>query len=184
MSIENLLLTTSRKVVSTANIMIGNNMPFCCYTVDDISITSNDEEITYATNNEILSWYERLFTIDYKIKEIPLRALENMKKNGLTPKKQPAEIMNFIISTNSDHVFIGMLLPEICEYKLSDFVDNFNFPDKIINKIVYNKNYAILSYIADSPLKEKDNCQRSIFEYLKKIGVYKNEDEEEELYEV
>lgn len=181
MSISNLLQLASRKVLSVANNMIGNNLNFCCQVIDDISISENDN-IVYPSNDEIIGWYDNLFTKEFRLKTIPPKVLENMLKNNISVKKQPAEIMNFIISTSEDRVFIGIMLQENCEYKLSDFANNFVFPTPV--NVIDNKTYMIISYVADSPLKEKDNCQRIIFNYLKKIGVYKTDDNdgEEELY--
>ena len=182
MSISNLFQLASRKVLAVANIMISNGLNFCCHVIDDISISDSDDNIIYPTKEEIIGWYDILFTKEYRLKIIPPKALENMVKNGISIKKQPAEIMNFIISTSENRVFVGILLQENCEHKASELVKSLAFPEPI--ELIDNKTYMIVSYLAESPLKEKDNCQRIIFNHLKKIGVYKLDEDnlEEELY--
>jgi hypothetical protein len=176
MSIEKELQSASRKAKSTVLTMISNDIDVCCQTIDDISISVNNEPV-YPTRDEIIEWFNNLFQKEFALKILPPKAIEAMLKKGIVMKKQPAEIMNFIVATSEYHVIIGIMLPLNCDYKMDNLIDGFM--DEIKYERIDNINYTIISYQSDSPIKEKDNCQRRIFTLLFKIGILKEEEEEQ-----
>jgi hypothetical protein len=182
MSFTKSLQSASRKAKSTASTMIGNNLDFCCQITDDISISQNDDTI-YPKSAEIVEWFDKLFTKEFKLKVLPAKALENMKKRGIPIKKQPAEIMNFVISTSEYHVHVGVMLPQDSEYKANELFVGFIDQSSDDLEQLDRETYSVVTYRAESPLKEKDNVRRRIFEYLRKIGVSTVEDDsDDEIY--
>lgn len=177
MSIQKLLQGACRKAKSTAQTIISNDINFCCQVMDDITV-SNDDDTLYPSNEDMDVWYKDLFTNEFKLKVLPPKAIENMKNRGISIKKQPAEIMNFVVGTNKDRVYVGIMLPDECLHKVDDLIKGFMGNDKY-NFNNYEK-YSVLSYEVESPLKEKDNCQRRIFEHLKVIGVSDQNDESDD----
>lgn len=179
MSFQKLFQSAARKTHSTASTMISNNMNVCCQTVDDISVSTNNN-ILYPSKLDITEWFDSLFTKEFALKILPQKAYEAMKKKGIPIKKQPAEIMNFIVATSENHVLTGIKLPSNCKNKMDDLVTGFM--EEMKYERIDNNGYTIVSYQTEYPLKEKDECQRRIFAHLFKIGVLEEDNEEDELY--
>lgn len=181
MSFKKPLETAGRKAKSTASTMIGNGLDYCCQVVEDISVSENDET-KYPTEDDMEKWYDGLFTKEFKLKVIPPKALENMKKRGIPIKKQPAEIMNFVIATSESHVHMGIMFPGDSTYKISDMVPGFIGNAKYT--LTDKDNYTLVSYEAQFPLKEKDDLQRSVFNHLRTLGIAEDDESEDEIYDL
>jgi len=112
-------------------------------------------------------------TKDLAFKQLPQKALEEMAKKGLSPKKQPIEILLFIIVPCSDSVIVAInnIDNMIDINKFGEFIEC----DNINNNIVIRK--------TDSQLKLADTINRHVFNYLKNVGIYVDNTEDDLIFD-
>lgn len=165
-----LLKNASQKVKEFANMMIKNGNEFTCMICD---LTLPDG--SYLDNDIIKKWLENLYINELKYKELPAKALENMRKKGIEPKKQPIENILIVITSNIDSIYVGISVPD----KYKHFEDIF-FKDLPVYYGI-TENAVISIFNSESPLKERDNVLQNMFNNIKKCGLYLEEDEDEEI---
>jgi len=168
MSTDKVLKTASLKVKEFANTMISNGNDFSCMIVD-LSLPDG----SYLDNDTIKNWLVKLYTSDLKYKQLPERALENMKKKGLTPKKQPIENILITITSNDTCVFVGVSIPEKYYDHKNIIVSSLPYYDDI------DKAFLISVFDHNEPLKYRDVILQNMFNSIKQCGLYKEEDEED-----
>lgn len=175
MSLEKIMKSASLKVKENASNMIKNGNNFSC-TLVELEYTENDET-KYLTISEIEQWMIKLYTKELAYKPYSEKALENMKEKGVTPKKQPGEIVMYTITSTSDAVIIGLYIPP----------NVFPFEDLLLTwfPYYYSKEDFVFSIIeSSSPFKDRDLYLRKAFDSLKEAGIYKYDEEEsdDEMY--
>ena len=108
-------------------------------------------------------------------------ALENMKKKGLSPKKQIGEMLIFLVVPSRTHINIAIYIPSIYQdgFSIENFISS-SMKDYIYD-ITVKDNYGFVNYPHDSPMKERDTISRLFFEQLKKVGIYKDDTDNEEI---
>ena len=183
MSFEKAFSSAVQKVKSSASQMITNGMNFSCQIIDiAIPNPSDSDETIYPNGTEVMNWFDSLFSNELKFKPTNEKALEQMKKKGITPKKQPCEIVLIIIVPSGDSMIIAVSFPENYPINLTKFVDETMKSQHFSYDVVLKNNIAYVSYKCDSPLKEKDNASRMFFSQLKKDRIYiENDDSDDEV---
>lgn len=146
--------------------MIGNGFNFSCFTVDiEKSYTEKNPETeemesvtAYPSTTDISQWLTTLFTLELNYKPMSEKALEGLKKKGLTPKKQAVEILNIIICNSSTDVIVLQH-------------DPYN---------IFSEEGSKVKVIpALNPFTERDIIMQGYFDELKRRGIYKVEEEED-----
>lgn len=191
MSLETIFNKSSKAVVqefkTTAQIMINNNSEFSC---QSLSITGIDGEDTVFPSSEyMIKWVENLFQIEIKLKPLNQKALEEMAKKGIIPKKQPSDIILVVVIPSTTHVHIGISIPEglLSTITAIDFLKSSisSYTYTIIENTIGNTtNKMVFAKIEHlESLKERDVVLRCFFSELKNRKIYiDDEDEDEEIY--
>ena len=167
-------------VRTLANTMISNGNNFCSIILDvgmkDITINDegDKEDITmYPSQDDAIIGVNAMLTKDLAIKQLPQKALDEMAKKGLSPKKQPIEILLFIIVPCNDCVIIKV-------NNINNIIDMNTFAEFIECN---NINDNIVAQKTDSSLKVADTISRHIFNYLKKVGIYVDNTEDDLVFD-
>ena len=145
----------------------------------NIGITT-DDETNYPSSEQIIEWFKNLFSVELKPKELNPQALENMKKNGIVPKKQPLELLLIIITCSETDVYIGFSIPENMTFERHQFIKELVLNNR--HHIETVDTYSIVKCETDFPFKEKDNIYQNAFMYLEKIGLYVPEPDDDIAY--
>ena len=163
-------------VRSLANTMISNGNNFCSIILDvgmKDTITNDEgdkEDITiYPSQDDAINGVNMMLTKDLAIKQLPQKALDEMAKKGLSPKKQPIEILLFIIVPCNDSVIVKV-------NNINDMIDINTFADFIECNIISDN---VVAQKTDSSLKIADSISRQIFNYLKNVGIYVDNTEDD-----
>ena len=182
-AIEKVFKKTSNEIKSLANMMISNGNMFCC-TVVDTTITES-ETIVYPTDSMIINFINTMFGKEFTPKPLPQKALEEMKKKGIEQKKQIGEILLFVIIPTEYNIIVGINVPYGIKFNMDDYIlntmgncDNVNI---ISNSNSSNSNsYHIITIegFDNTPFKEADVIMRNTFSELKRMGLYKDDEEE------
>lgn len=175
-------------VKTTANTMISNKCDFCC-TIADLSCRTEDT-ISFPERDQVVTFLKTLLFQTLAYKPLPEKALASMKAKGVTPKKQPGEIILIVFAISDDYVHAGLFVPKQFELTPQQFID-FVFkdipkvkdPSDEVENYVIDEGDSVFSIKHESPLKEVDNLTRKVFTMLKSLGIYKEEEEEDEIYE-
>ena len=146
--------------------MIGNGYCFSCFTLDIAkSYTEKNQETeelesvtVFPSTTDISLWLTGLFAVELKYTPLSEKALEGLKKKGLTPKKQPIEILNIIICNSSTDVIILQHDP---------------------HNIFSDEGSKLKVIPAINPFTEKDIIMQTYFDNLKQKGIYKVEEDDE-----
>lgn len=169
--------TTTQKFKEYCNIMIKNDSPFSVYNTE-ISTNQNDELI-YPTNDELTEYLSTVYQKDFKVKQLPEKALENMRKKGITPKKQPAELILIFISANTTNVHYSISIPHSFNDKIDDY-ERF-MGDLSFTKVDGDTTVLYGNKVCEFPIKEKDAVQSMFFESLKEFGIYEDDESDDEM---
>jgi hypothetical protein len=177
-----------QEVKASCQQMITNNNNFCCTSADifyQIDVKNeedgtNEKMTMYPVSDEINKWMEELFEIELKYKEPNPRALEEMKKKGVQPKKQPLEIMLLVVVPSMTSVNIGVSIPSNSDTNIdiTKFINSalygFNINIEIKNNIGY------ITCLHESPMKGRDEVMLLLFNQLKLDKIYIEEVDDEE----
>jgi hypothetical protein len=147
--------------------------------MEELSFVRTTEDFTvYPLAEDINKWLEKSIKSITEIKPLNQRAIDNMKKQGITPKKQAGELLLFLVVPSKTEIHIGIYAPMSyfsIDNFMKDALKNITFDIRIDN------NYGFVNYKNDSPLKEKDNTIRYIFNQLKTSGIYVDNTVDEEI---
>jgi hypothetical protein len=176
-----------QEVKASAQQMITNNNNFCCTTADifyQIDVKNEEDGSTekmtvYPTSDEITKWMEELFETELKYKEPNARAVEEMKKKGVQPKKQPREIMLLVVVPSKTSVNIGISLPENNNMgvDIKTFINSALTEFDVMIEIKNGVGYCMCLH--ESPMKGRDELMLLLFNQLKKDKIYIEEIEDD-----
>jgi hypothetical protein len=186
----------SQEIKSRIQKMITEDSKFCCMNYNiaiEVNDTSPDAEYgdkltVYSDIATLDKWFHNLFLEELKNKPFNPIAFEQMRIKGISPKKNPRDILLIIIVSSTKKVHIGISVPDSKEYQhfdLNQFICNAlmsiqtNDDTNIINIVVPDK-LAFIEYATDSEVKEIDNALTLFFNQLKSDGIYKNDDSDDE----
>jgi hypothetical protein len=138
----------------------------------------------YPESSDIQDWMVDCVKQITEYKPLNAQALENMKKKGVVPKKQPGEILIVLVIPSRTHIHVAVYIPPM--YRDGFCIENFvsGAMKDTVYSIVVDNEYGFINYPHESPLKERDNVLRKFFAQLKVIGIYKDIEEEEVLYSI
>ncbi len=164
---------------STAQTMISNGNTFSCQCIN-ISAPGDDTTI-YPDPTDLSKWMKTFITTEMKSKPLNPKALEEMAKKGLQPKKQPDDIILVGIAPSLSQVHIAVGIPE----SMKEFVNAEDFLVKALSKYSFNcdtdNRYAFANIEHPEALKERDNILRCFFDELKKRNIYVDNEEDDEV---
>jgi hypothetical protein len=175
------LKTISQEFKATANQMISNGCNFSCQCLNISSI--KDDETIYPDANDLSEWIIKFMEIELRPKPLNPRALVEMQKRGIKPKKQINDILLVCIIPSNTQIHIGVSIPKDMNIDIDDFIQSaikmYNHTNINI-KVEYN-NFGYSNILHDDPFKERDNVLRCFFNELKNRNIYIDEDEDEEV---
>jgi hypothetical protein len=184
MSFEQIFNKSSKAAIAdfkaTAQVMISNGSIFSLQCLDISAIS--DESTIYPNHTDLSSWTQNLIINETKSKPLPQKALEEMARKGLSPKKQISELILVAITPSMTHIHVGVSIPShmIDMLDLKDFISSaleVYLHDDI--KIIDNKGFVDI--IHPESLKERDNVLRCFFAELKKRKIYVEEEEDDDI---
>ncbi len=167
--------TTIQEFKMTAQQMISNGCEFSCQCLNIVAVSG--EDTLYPESKDLSEWVQNLLKNELKSKPLNPKALEEMAKKGVKPKKQPNEIILVAIIPSLTHIHIGVSVPDNSPVAADDFISSAL--QKYYNSYESDGKYAFMNIEHSEALKERDNVLRCFFEELKKRKIYVEEDEEE-----
>jgi hypothetical protein len=181
MSLETLFSKSSKAAIQEfkvgASQMISNGCNFSC---QSLSISaSNGEETVFPDSEYVKNWVQNLLKNELKSKPLNPKALEEMAKKGITPKKQPNEIILIVIVPSNTEIHIGLSIPQMdlnIEQFLNCVLSQYTNP-----KFVFDGNFAFVDIEHPESLKERDVVLRSFFSELKLRKIYVDDEEDEQI---
>jgi hypothetical protein len=164
---------------ATAQQMISNGCNFSCQCLN-ISAT-NGEETIYPESIDVSEWMKNFIQNETKTKPLNPKALEEMAKKGVKPKKGISEIILVAIVPSVDKIHVGILIPESFHTitSVSDFVSHALVEYEYNTE--YKDNYAFIDIAHRDSLKERDVVLRVFFTELKRLKIYVEDEEDDEL---
>jgi hypothetical protein len=184
MSFEQTFSKSSKAAIAdfkaTAQVMISNGSTFSVQCLD-ISALADDSTV-YPNQVELSSWTQNLLINETKSKPLPQKALEEMARKGLSPKKQISELILVSITPSMTHIHVGVSIPS----SMTDMLDVKEFISSALEvylhdyiKVIDNK--AFVDIVHSEPLKERDNVLRCFFAELKKRKIYLDEEDDDDM---
>jgi hypothetical protein len=181
MSFEQTFSKSSKAAIvdfkATAQVMISNGSTFSVQCLD-ISALADDSTI-YPDSIDLSCWTQNLLTNETKSKALPQKALDEMARKGLSPKKQISELILVSITPSKTHIHVGVSIPSHMtdtlvtkEFTIS-VLEGYQYIDM---KVIDNKVFVDIAH-AES-LKERDNVLRCFFAELKKRKIYVEEEDD------
>lgn len=168
----------SQDFKATANQMISNNCPFSIQS-HTMSTTQNDE-IIFPNSDDLSNWMKNFMEVELKPKPLNAKALEEMAKKGIQPKKQITDIILVCIIPSNTHIHVGVSIPITSDMFVKNFVSNSLCSyDKV--EYTENGNYGYATICHPDSLKERDSVMRHFFTELKKRNIYIEEEEDDEI---
>ena len=165
---------------STCNQMITNGCAFSCqcHTISTIK----DDETIFPNADDVSTWMKNFMEVELKPKPLNQKALEEMAKKGIQPKKQVTDIILVCIIPSNTHIHVSVSVPSTListyEMNVEDFVKSA--VSKYEFKYETNNNICYVTIQHDESLKERDNVLRCFCDELKKRKIYVEDEEEEE----
>jgi hypothetical protein len=172
------LKAISQDFKATANQMITN---CCTFSIQSHTVSATKDDETIFPNAEDLSnWMKNFMEVELKPKPLNQKALEEMAKKGIQPKKQITDIILVCIIPSNTHIHVAVYVPSSSEMPVKDFVSNSL---SSYNGVEYteNQNYAYAWIPHPDSLKERDTVMRYFFTELKKRNIYVEEEEDDEI---
>jgi hypothetical protein len=171
--------SSTQEFKATAQQMISNGCNFSCQCLN-ISATSGEESV-YPESTDVSVWIKNFIQNETKTKPLNPKALEEMAKKGVKPKKQISEIILVAIVPSVDTVHVGILMPESFHTitSVKDFV--LHALSEYEYKAEYVDNYVFIDIVHPDSLKERDVVLRFFFAELKRLKIYVEDDEDDEL---
>jgi len=144
---------------------------------DDKYVKTTEECTVYPDSTNLQKWLIETIKKTTEYKPLNPRAIENMKKQGIEPKKQACDIMLFLITTSSTDIHIAIYSPT--DFDITKFIHN-----SIGNhNVTIDDKYGYLQFPDDSPLKKKDEILQAFFTQLKELGIYTIDKQYEMIFE-
>jgi hypothetical protein len=160
---------------ATANQMIANSCAFSCQCLTISTI--KDDETIFPNSDDLANWMKNFMEVELKPKPLNAKALEEMAKKGIQPKKQITDIILVCIVPSNTHIHVGVSVPVSSEMDVTEFTKGGL--SKYESEIKTNGNFAYADIPHPESLKERDMVLRNFFDELKKRKIYVEEEEEE-----
>ncbi len=172
------LKAISQDFKATANQMITN---CCTFSIQSHTISSTkDDETIFPNSDDLSNWMKNFMEVELKPKPLNAKALEEMAKKGIQPKKQITDIILVCIIPSNTHIHVGVSVPSSFEMPVKNFVSNaLSTYDGV--EYIENQNYGYAAIPHPDSLKERDTVMRCFFTELKKRNIYVEEDEDDEI---
>jgi hypothetical protein len=134
---------------------------------DDNIIKTTEESTVYPESDDINKWLRETIVKITEIKELNPRALENMKKQGIVPKKQAGEILLLLLICSRTDVHIAIYSPY--QFDISEFI---NSTIGNMESFVLMDRVGYLHFTDPMPIKKRDDILQIFFNKLKEMGIY------------
>jgi len=164
---------------STAQQMISNGCQFSCQTMN-ISVYGS-EETFYPKADDLSKWVKTFMQVELKPKPLNQKALDEMAKKGIQPKKQITELILVCVISSTSHIHIGVYIPDSMLEKVIpvDFTSSSLSTYKY--DMTFDSNYCFANIEHPDSLKERDNVLRCFFAELKKRNIYVADNDDDEV---
>jgi len=202
MSFQNEFKTHAGSVKTRSQQNIGSGFSFYCASISisrkvSVKNTETDEmedQMLFPSETDLKAWLVKLYSPAGELAYKPLneQALKNMQLKGLTPKKQPSQIMNILITSSDVSNIVLVHFPNDLKTTDNTSVDIELFLKNIKNSSDYSmekfKSAEAVDYLLTftyentekTSFKESMTLERLFFEQLRACGLMKDEDEDED----
>jgi hypothetical protein len=136
---------------------------------------SNEDTIKYPSSNDITGWMGNMFKKELKPKVYSEKAIDAMSKRGIKPQVQK-DILTILIAGSEEHVHVGLSKPLLGGEFNSGIMGDIQDYD-----VTFLDDYTYIKYEHDSPLKETDNVKNRIFKELTVLGIYTDDEQDDEM---
>jgi hypothetical protein len=180
MSFEQTFSKSSKAAVlefkTTAGQMISNGSKFSVQCLDISAIA--DDSTVYPGSMDLTKWTQDLLLNEIKSRPLPQKALEEMARKGLKPKKEISELILVSIVPSKTHIHVGVSTP-------AGMLDPVEFTNNALESYLYDPikvidNKVFVDIPHSEPLKERDTILRCFFTELKRRKIYIDEEEEDD----
>lgn len=179
MSLDKIKKTVPSQFIEYTNTMIKNGNLFSINSYD-ISYQTNDETI-YMNDDEMIEFLQNLFNEKINYKQLPEKAIENMRKKGIEPKKQPIEMLLIFITCTKNDVYYYVSIPDNLYVDINKLMEDLDYQIVESTKDTFPRQQFYGSVKCEFPLKYKDTVQQSFFTKFREIGLYQDDDSDDEM---
>jgi hypothetical protein len=197
MSFTSEFKSAAGSVKSQSQKNIGGGYSFFCTTVS-ISRKENiinpeteerEDRMIFPLDADLRTWLTELHSPsgDLAFKELSPQALKNMELKGIKPKKQPCQIMNILVTMTDESNIVLVHFPTDMkntlniETFLKDTLDGLTYDLQKFE--ISNATDYLLTFKYENTektsFKESAILERLFFQQLRKVGLMKEDDEED-----
>jgi hypothetical protein len=167
--------TTIAEFKATAQQMISNGSTFSVQCLDISAIA--DDSTVYPQYKDLSNWTQNLMINETKSKPLPPKALEEMARKGLKPKKEISEIILVSITPSTTHIHVGVSVPD-------GLLSPVEFTTTALEQYLYDPmivigNKVFVDIMHAEPLKERDSILRCFFAELKRRKIYVDQEDDD-----
>jgi hypothetical protein len=95
--------------------------------------------------------------------------------------QSPCDMLVVVVTNSQSHVHAGISVPPNSAIRLAEFIEQITAGSYGVEVTMCDdehSKYALVWYMAGSPLEQRDTLLRRVFDQLKCLGVYVDKDEE------
>ena len=176
---EKVMSNSAQNIRILATRAIKNNKNYSCQLADIKTV--QEDNIVYPSSEQLESWIQSIFDKDLKSRVYSQQALDNMKKKGISPGKDPLDILLIIVTSSDTDVYLTISVPKTIELDVSKFISNLNKKNHNFD-VERTELYHKVKFSVLFPFKEKDDLYQNIFIELEKLDFYHPEPDDDMCY--
>jgi len=168
--------------------MMKNHCAFACQ-ISELGIMvsdGDDQEIVYPDSKQTNQWLVELFCQHLAPRQLNEKAILAMRARGIqSPSQSLRDMLVVVVTSSQSHVHAGISVPPNSAIGLAEFIEQITagFGVEVTMCDDAHGKYALVWYMADSPFKQRDTLLQRVFDQLKCLGVYVDEDEDEMVFD-
>uniref|UniRef100_A0A6C0E9E8 Uncharacterized protein n=1 Tax=viral metagenome TaxID=1070528 RepID=A0A6C0E9E8_9ZZZZ len=149
-----------------------------------------EEQMVFPSGSELRAWLIKLYSSggDLAYKEPNAQALKNMQLKGLTPKKQPSQIMNILVTSTDTSNIVLVHFPS----NMKDILDIQVFLEDVRKVANYSLETHVSTEATDylltftyentekTSFKESMTLEREFFQLLKKFKLMADDKDDDD----
>ncbi len=165
---DKIFTTGVQNVKSAISRALKDNMSFSCQ-IADIKVAS-ESDILYPSDGDVTNWLDKLFSKELVEKQLNERALASMKAKGISPPRNPKELLLVVIVASSSDVQMGISVPTTMKVDVNELLGDFMKDRKYTSES--KDTYTIAKFPSECSIKDKDDLLQQVFAVIKKRGIY------------
>ena len=149
---------------------------------DDTIVKITEDSTVYPEPSDLHNWMIDTLEKITEVKILNPRAIENMKKQGIVPKKQAGEILLMLHGCSRTDVHIAIYSPN--DFNITDFINSTIGCMESISefiKLILKDKCGYLHFTDPMPIKKRDEILQIFFNKLKELGIYSVDTNDDEM---